>query len=189
MHHIIYLHGFLSSPLSVKAQITKNYLKKHYPSVNFHCLQLSGNIYQTRRQVDALVSTIPQDELRFIGSSMGGFLSTYALEKYGGKAVLINPAVKPHELLVEYLGMHVNPYSGERFFIHTEHLNALQDIAQCIIKQPDKYMVLLQTGDATLDYRQAREKYALSHLHIEEGGDHSFVDYEMWLPKIIDFLW
>lgn len=188
MQHIIYLHGFLSSPASVKAQITKQYLTRHYPGVNFHCLQLSGDIYQAKRQLDALVTTIPRAELRFIGSSMGGFLSTYAVERYGGKAVLVNPAVKPHELLIDYLGAHENPYSAERFFIHKGHLSALKALGQQTLKQPQNYLVLLQTGDETLDYRQATEKYAQSHLQVEAGGDHSFVGYEDWLAKIIDFL-
>ncbi len=188
MQHIIYLHGFLSSPKSAKAQITQKYLAAHYPSVNYYCPQLSGNIYKTKRQLDALIATIPASELRFIGSSMGGFLSAYAVEEFGGKAVLINPAVKPHELFLDYVGQHQNPYSGERFSIHTEQLKALQAISKVPLKQPKHYMVLLQTGDETLDYSQAAEKFRCSQMIIEEGGDHSFVGYERWLPKIIDFL-
>lgn len=188
MHHLIYLHGFLSSPLSSKALVTKAYLTKHYPATTFHCPQLSGNIDRAISQLRALVQTIPVTQLRFIGSSMGGFLATYATEVFGGRAVLINPAVTPHELLSDYLGKHINPYSNEVFYVHTEHLALLKHCVQKRLKTPQNYMVLLQTGDETLDYTQAADKYQHANLVIEDGGDHSFVNYAQWLPKIVAFL-
>ena len=188
MQHIIYLHGFLSSPSSLKAQQTQQYLRKHYPSVNLHCPQLSGNIDKTLQQVESLVKTIPPTQRCFIGSSMGGFLANYAVEKFGGRAALINPAIKPHDLLQDYLGMHTNPYSGERFHITRKHLITLHRCYQKALSDPLKYMVLLQTGDEVLDYRLAAAKYSDSHLIVEEGGDHSFIDYDKWLAKIINFL-
>ncbi|MGQ8364992.1 YqiA/YcfP family alpha/beta fold hydrolase [Glaciecola sp. 1036] len=188
MQHIIYLHGFLSSPMSEKARQTQAFFKKHYPSINLHAPRLPGNIDRAVDIIDSLVKTLPANELRFIGSSMGGFLSNYFVEKYGGKAVLVNPAVEPFRLLVDYMGKHINPYSGEVFYITPENISHLYGYYSEQVKKPDNYMVLLQTGDETLDYRTAAEKFRNSHLYIEQGGDHSFVDYHQWLPKIIAFL-
>ncbi|MCP3862167.1 MAG: esterase YqiA, partial [Aestuariibacter sp.] len=37
MSAVLYLHGFLSSPLSVKAQQTRRYLSEQYPDIEFVC--------------------------------------------------------------------------------------------------------------------------------------------------------
>ncbi|MFC4700480.1 YqiA/YcfP family alpha/beta fold hydrolase [Glaciecola siphonariae] len=189
MHvHVIYLHGFLSSPQSAKAQQTKHYASKHLPSLNLHIPQLSGNITKAIASVEALIASLPPQPLRFIGSSMGGFLSTYFVEKYGGKAVLVNPAVLPYRLLSHYQGEHINPHSKERFFIHHQSIELLKALEPSALENVGAYKVLLQTGDETLDYRLAEQKYWGSQLTVEQGGDHSFVNFEDHLPSIFDFL-
>ncbi len=47
---------------------------------------------------------------------------------------------------------------------------------------------MLQTGDETLDYRLAVEHYQGADVVVEEGGDHSFVNYDQHLPAIMAFL-
>ena len=41
-------------------------------------------------------------------------LATLCGEKYGVKAVLINPAVAPHRMIESLIGDYINPYSGDR---------------------------------------------------------------------------
>ncbi len=197
MQHLVYLHGFLSSKRSEKAQHTLSFAKKYYPSLNVHIPELSGDIFKTKRAIDSLMRTLNREQVGFIGSSMGGFLSTYCLEQYcfkttldtKAKAVLVNPAVTPVELLEHYMGKHINPYTQEVFYIHQHHLHCLSEMHQHILKRPEKYMVLLQTGDETLDYKLAEDKYSRSNLLIEQGGNHSFINYESYLPKIFQFLY
>ena len=119
---------------------------------------------------------------------MGGFLSTYLVEKYGGKAVLINPAVRPFDLLKDTLGEHLNPYTNKRFTLQERHIQQLHDLNVNSLKRASNYWVMLQTADETLDYRQAELKYADSKLTIEQGGDHSFQGYQKHLPEIFEFL-
>jgi predicted esterase YcpF (UPF0227 family) len=200
MHHLVYLHGFLSSPQSVKAQQTIAFAKRHFPSVNLHVPVLPGDINKSVRIIDNLLSTLPIQQTCFIGSSMGGFLSSYCLEKYGSgntklankgngcKAVLVNPAVEPFNLLGDYIGMHVNPYTNEVFHVTAQHIDRLKALYVSELHDPSRYKVLLQTGDETLDYTIAAKKYAACELQIEEGGDHSFVNYDAHLPSIFKFL-
>ena len=192
MHHLVYLHGFLSSPASNKAQQTVKFAKQHYPSLNIHVLQLPGNINKAVAKIDHLLATLAPDQVGFIGSSMGGFLATYALEKYAKtthcKAVLVNPAIEPFNLLEGYRGKHLNPYTNEIFYVTNEHIEKLKSINTHSLRFPKCYKVLLQTGDETLDYRLAVAKYAQSQLLVEQGGDHSFVGYQTHLPSIFRFL-
>lgn len=191
MQHILYLHGFLSSPKSVKAKATKAYFEQHHRDVTLHVPELSNYPSHVESQLLTLIDTTPallENGLRLIGSSMGGYLSTFLIEKFGGKAVLINPAVKPYELLQSFIGLHQNPYSGERFEIVESDMDVIKALEAPLLKQQSCYKVLLQTEDETLDYRLAEKKYASSHLTVEDGGDHSFVGYENHLPAIAEFL-
>lgn len=188
MQHLVYLHGFLSSPQSEKAQLTLAYAKKNLPALNVYTPQLAGDVNKAIAIVDNLLKTLPQGRIGFIGSSMGGYLSSYCVEKYGGKAVLINPAVEPFALLKNYIGNHINPYTGEQFSIHAGHLDKLKSIYVDNLKDSSVYKVLLQTHDETLDYTLAEKKYAGADLCIEHGGDHSFINYGDHLARIFAFL-
>ncbi|WP_371196191.1 YqiA/YcfP family alpha/beta fold hydrolase [Glaciecola sp. SC05] len=192
MQHVIYLHGFLSSPHSVKAQQTLAFVRRCYPALNMHVPQLSGDIVKAISMIESIVATLPERPLRFIGSSMGGFLSTYFVEKYankqGAKAVLVNPAVTPHKLLNDFIGEHINPYSQERFTITHDAIGILRSLEVQKLEHIQSYKVLLQTADETLDYRLAEAKYKGADMTIEQGGNHSFIDYDKHLPQIFEFL-
>ncbi|MGJ8678787.1 YqiA/YcfP family alpha/beta fold hydrolase [Paraglaciecola sp.] len=185
---IVYLHGFLSSPQSHKAQQTIEFVKGHYPQLTIEVPKLANYPQQAVEVIENLIAQYPNKKLRFIGSSLGGYLSTYMREKYSGKAVLINPAVRPYELLVDYLGEHVNPYTDEKFFLEQKHIAELTNVDTPQVSELSEYWVLLQAADETLDYRQAEQKYQGSKMTIEAGGDHSFQHFERFLPDIFRFL-
>ncbi|TJZ77578.1 YqiA/YcfP family alpha/beta fold hydrolase [Chitiniphilus eburneus] len=186
MVHLLYLHGFLSSPFSKKAQETAVWMAEQGFSDYFHCPDIP---MEPRAAADALLHAL--DRLKgeptcFIGSSLGGYLATWLVEEYGGRAVLVNPAAHPYELLRQYVGPQHNYYTGETHVIDASYADDLRELNR-EIAQPDRYWLLLQTGDEVLDYREALDKYAGSRHTVIEGGDHSFQDYTRWLPAIWDF--
>ncbi|GAA0361373.1 esterase YqiA [Bowmanella denitrificans] len=185
---LIYLHGFLSSPQSHKASLVADYMATHARHIRMECPQLANFPEQALAQARALASQYKDAELAFIGSSMGGFLATHLVNEFGGRAVLINPAVNPHILLSGLLGQHQNPYTQEQFTLDGQHVKQLQALAVQGIKQPDAFWVLLQQGDETLDYRWAEQLYQHGHLSIEANGSHAFDGFERYLPQIVDFL-
>jgi predicted esterase YcpF (UPF0227 family) len=185
---VIYLHGFLSSPQSLKAQQTLEFVKTHYPNLTIEIPKLANYPQQAAGIIEQVINKHPGKRLRFIGSSLGGFLSTCMLEKHPGRGVLINPAVRPFELLVDFLGEHINPYTQETFLLEPKHIDELRQLDTPRLHNQTKYWVLLQTADETLDYRQAEAKYQGHKLTIEQGGDHSFQNYQQFLPDIFRFL-
>ena len=185
---VIYLHGFLSSPQSHKATQTLEFVRANYPNLTINVPQLANYPNDAVVIIEQLVNKHKGKKLRFIGSSLGGYLSTYMVEKYSGKAVLINPAIRPFELLVDYLGENINPYTQQPFFLEKKHVEQLRHLNTPSLKPTSDYWVLLQTADETLDYRQAETKYQDYKLSIEQGGDHSFQDFQRFLPDIFRFL-
>ncbi len=195
--HILYLHGFLSSPMSAKAQQMRTYLAQHFPHVQMHSPQLSGvpseAVEQASQRFSALQNAYGEHFLGVIGSSMGGFLTTHLLENisapnYKPKGVLINPAVAPHILFPNYLGEHINPYTKQAFTLSDTDVHAIKALYMPTIQRTDQYQVWLETEDEVLDYRLAETLYADSDLRITQGGDHSFQGFSNALPNICAFL-
>jgi len=185
---VIYLHGFLSSPQSQKAVQFLEYVRAHHPDLTIEIPQLANYPNDALAIIEQLVAKHKGKKLRFIGSSLGGFLSTFMVEKYSGKAVLINPAVRPFELLVDFLGEHINPNTQQPFLLENKHIDELRQLDTPTLNSKSDYWVLLKTADETLDYRQAETKYQDYRLSIEQGGDHSFQDFQRFLPDIFSFL-
>ncbi len=185
---VLYCHGFQSSPQSAKAIQTRAWFAQHCPEVRLATPQLPVYPEQAKALLEHLLSQYQGWQLGFIGSSLGGYLATWLQQQYGGKAVVINPAVKPFELLEDYQMELVQPYTGEIFQLNGQHMEMLKSLDTPRVKQPENLWALLQTGDETLDYRQAAEKYQACRLTVEEGGDHGFQGYQRHLPQIADFL-
>lgn len=190
-HNILYVHGFNSSPLSIKAQQTKAYLAKQLPYVGFYCPQLATTPKEAIAQLEQIILSEQDCTWHLIGSSLGGYFSNYLSEKFYLKAVLVNPAVKPYELLADYIGEQKNSYTGEVFYVSKEHMEQLKVLEQAKpsidSEQKNNYLVMVQTGDEVLDYQQAVDKYQHCRLIVQQGGDHSFVGYEKNLAAIVDF--
>jgi predicted esterase YcpF (UPF0227 family) len=122
-----------------------------------------------------------------VGSSLGGYYATHLAERHGLKAVLINPAVNPHQLFDGFLGTQQNLYTGESWELTHDHVVALAELEVPAPQDPQRIQVWLQTGDETLDYRRAQAFYRACALRIEAGGDHSFQGFAARLPALLSF--
>jgi predicted esterase YcpF (UPF0227 family) len=184
---LVYLHGFMSSPNSVKAKETAFYIAKRAMVVEYLVPTLSDHPKQAYQQLSELIQANPRRTIGLIGSSMGGFFASALSAQFGCRAALINPAVAPYHLLQKYSGEQTNPYTNNHFTLTANDMEFLQDLeVEC--PQSDNIMLLVQTGDETLNYKAAVAKYAGSSQVVEEGGDHRFQDYNKHLPSIMKFL-
>lgn len=180
---LLYLHGFNSSPESVKARMLADYLSRQPAAPAFACPALP---YAPDRAAELIAAAIEErgGDVRLIGSSLGGYYATWAAERFGLRAALINPAVKPYRLLEDYLGPQQNLYTGERYVLTREHMAALAALEPARIA-PTRYWLMVETGDETLDYREAVAYYAGARHSVIEGGDHGFQSWERYLPELL----
>jgi pimeloyl-ACP methyl ester carboxylesterase len=99
--HVVYLHGFASSPASSKAQRFEKELASHgigfsCPDLNqpaFETLTVTRMLADTRRALDAA----PGRPVAVIGSSLGAFVAVHAAEAPWGRdidrLILLAPAL------------------------------------------------------------------------------------------------
>ncbi len=121
-----------------------------------------------------------------LGSSLGGFYATWLAEKHGLKAVLINPAIDPHVGLRDYLGPQQNLHTGEPYELTEAHLREWEELYVPRIT-PERYLLIVETGDEVLDYRRAVERYAGAEQLVVPGGDHSLQSFPRHLARIVEF--
>lgn len=179
---ILYLHGFNSSPQSHKARLLGQYMADRGLASRYACPALPPLASDAVREIEARL----QPQACFVGSSLGGFYATYLAEKHGMKAVLINPAIDPHAGLRAYLGAQRNLHTGEPYELTEAHLAEWQKLYLPSIT-PRRYLLLVETGDEVLDYREAVKRYAGAEQVVVQGGDHSLQSFPQHLDRILEF--
>ena len=182
---ILYLHGFCSSPESWKARQLGHALRERGLRSRFFCPFLSHVPDEAVAQAEAIIAR-EKGPLALVGSSLGGFYATYLAEKHDLRAVLVNPAVIAPISLEKYLGTQTNLYTHEEFEFTLAHVEQLRALERSRIT-PERYLLLAETGDEVLDYRQAVARYAGCRQMVFDGGDHSFTHFADCLPQLIDF--
>ena len=185
---LVYLHGFRSSPASVKATALRAAVDAlptdARPTLHIPDLQRGPAI--AIAQVARLVQDAPCP-VTVVGSSLGGFYATHIAERFDVRAVIINPAVRPYLDLQPYLGIQTNLYTGEEFEVTVAHFGELRDLAVARITRPLRYWLMVETGDEVLDYREAVAFYAGACQYVRGGGDHAFQDYVRQIPAVLRF--
>lgn len=183
---LIYLHGFNSSPGSHKAQVLKRFMEARGLADRYCCPALPHLPGNAEEVIDAAIARHPRGEVTLIGSSLGGFYATCFAERHGLRAVLINPAVYPHLGLRAFLGIQRNLHTGEEYELTEEHLRQMARLHQPCIS-PQRYLLLVETLDEVLDYREAVRKYRGAEQIVVEGGDHSLQGFAQHIPRILEF--
>lgn len=182
---LLYLHGFCSSPASWKARLLGERLAASGRGSRFVCPSLPPVPFAAIAEVEALL-TRADGPITLVGSSLGGYYATYLAEKHALRAVLINPAVMAPTLLGGLVGRQTNFHTGEAFEFTLEHVEQLRALQAPEIT-PERYLLLVETGDEVLDYRHAVARYAGSRSVVVEGGDHSCTRFPEFIPQIIEF--
>lgn len=113
----------------------------------------------------------------FMGSSMGGFASEYLAMKTACKAIMINPAITPSELLPQFIGVTENYETGQPYSWvqnHCEQYKAFEkELENC--SSSVNRTILLDMADELLDSAKTQLKYQeYANVVCYEGGSHSF---------------
>jgi hypothetical protein len=183
---LVYLHGFNSSPASHKARVMKKTMEDRGQGHLYACPALPDTPRDAIRTIESAIAGRDPGAVTFLGSSLGGFYATYLAEKLGCRAVLINPAIAPHIGLETYLGTQKNLHTGEPYELRHGHLEGWRTLVVERI-DPEKYLLLLETGDEVLDWRDAARKYEGARTVLRDGGDHSLQSFPEHIGRILAF--
>ena len=183
----LYLHGFNGSPASVKAHQLRERLRRLGQEASFECPPLSTWPDEAIATADALVARAGADRTVLVGSSLGGFYATWLAERHGCAAVLLNPALEPHTGLEAYLGPQRNLYTHEPWELTRAHLAQMAGLAVAAPTHPERYLLMVTTGDELLDWRAAAARFQGARQVVVQGSDHGFADFHEHLDTVMDF--
>ena len=184
---ILYLHGFRSSPKSMKARVISERMAELGLSDQLVCPQLPASPKLAMELARSLIEGVPAQELSIVGSSLGGYYATWLAERIGCRAVLLNPAIVPLRDLDKHVGVTTQFHSDEPFEFKRDYIDELRALAVDPITRPERYFLIAATGDEVLDYRDMVKHYAGARQHVIDGSDHGISEFPEYLDAVLAF--
>jgi uncharacterized protein len=189
LRHLLYLHGFRSSPRSTKAQKVATWVAAQRPDLDWWCPQLPASPAAAMADVLAGIAEWASHEMAVIGSSLGGFYATAVAERRGCRAVVLNPAIDPARDLAAAIGSTTAWHSAEPFVFRAEYLAELRSIAPPTrLTALDRYFAVIAKGDEVLSWREMSARYAGCRQRVLDGSDHALSDFDRELPEVLAFV-
>ena len=193
--HLLYLHGFRSSPQSTKARMTAAWVQAQRPDLTWCCPQLPASPRAAMALVMDLIdghhtahTPWPDGQYAVIGSSLGGFYATAVAQRTGCRAVLLNPAINPARDLVKYIGELDAWHSDERLHFDAAFIDELHDLTPMLLTDLARYFAVIAKGDEVLDWQEMTARYAGCAIKLLADSNHALTDYAEHLPAVADFL-
>jgi len=187
--HVLYLHGFRSSPQSVKARQMAAIMGAQFAHIKWWCPQLPPSPLGACDLIQSGTADWPANRMAVIGSSLGGFYATWLAAQRGCKAVLLNPAIDPARDLAKYIGEQTAWHDpAERFFFDAEFVGELSALEVGPLPHPERVWALIAKGDEVLDWREMTARYPGAQQVLLEEGDHALSNFEAYLPQVLEFL-
>ena len=187
--HLLYLHGFRSSPQSAKAQIMAQRVQTLHPGVTWWCPQLPASPAQAVALLLQGMAAWPRGHMAVMGSSLGGFYAAWLSAHLSIPAVLINPAVHPSRDLARYIGEHpVWQDPAQSIFFEPAHVQELVQLESQPPPTMPSTLALIAKGDEVLDWREMLARHQAGQVCLIEGSDHALSDFEDHLLQILEFL-
>ena len=191
MTKILYLHGFLSSPLSTKVMQLR-----HGAGDAFEVI--APDLNMTPGEVDALLDKLVRDHqatsseaLVVGGSSLGGFFAARLATKFGLRCVLLNPCFNPWVFVKAHTGVQTIFGTDRTLDVRPTFVDDLQKLAENVSPldvNPQRTLAVFGTADEVLDWKAGAQAYAACRQVILPGEDHRISQFEALIPRLLDFI-
>lgn len=194
--HLLYLHGFRSSPQSAKAQKVAARVRNAHPNVVWWSPQLPPSPAEALQTLQEGTADWPAETTTVIGSSLGGFYARgFCLQK-DCRAALLNPAVYPARDLARYIGEQTTWHDPEeRFFFQPEFVdeliqqqNAIQRWSTQRPATAERLFAIVAKGDEVLDWQEMLAFCQGGTVRLLPEGDHAISDFDHHMDALFQFL-
>jgi predicted esterase YcpF (UPF0227 family) len=187
--HVLYLHGFRSSPDSTKSRMLAQRIARDHSAVTWWCPQLPMSPRQAMDMVHAGISDWPRESMAVLGSSLGGFYATWLAEQGAARVVLLNPAIHAARDLASQVGEHAAWHDpAQRLVFEPGFVDELRALACGGPTLPQRYYLLAAKGDEVLDWREMTARYPGVQLQLLEESDHGLSDFAEHIDGVLRFL-
>ncbi len=187
--HLLYLHGFRSSPQSFKAQRMARAVAALPAQPHWWCPQLPPSPQQAMALIQQGIADWPRERMAVVGSSLGGFYAHVLARQIACPVVLLNPAVYPARDLAGYIGEHPAWHDpGQRIHFDAGFIDELRALEAIPASTQPPTLAVIAKGDEVLDWREMLAAYGHDRVRLIEGSDHAISDFDLYMPEILQFL-
>jgi predicted esterase YcpF (UPF0227 family) len=187
--HLLYLHGFRSSPQSMKAQKMAQWVHQLHPTVHWWCPQLPPSPQAAIDLVMQGTAHWPLRQTAVVGSSLGGFYAQCFAATTGCPALLLNPAVEPARDLAHHVGFQQAWHDpAQSFFFQPEYVQELSVLQKTMQKPTASIFAIVAKGDEVLSWREMTDHLPHAQIKLLAGSDHALSDFDDHQQDILDFL-
>jgi uncharacterized protein len=194
--HLLYLHGFRSSPQSMKARKVAARVREQHPGVTWWCPQLPPSPSEAMALLQQGLADWPRAGTAVIGSSLGGFYARWLALRLRCRAVLLNPAVFPARDLARYIG-ELTAWHDPNEIIHfqPDYVAALRTM-ECDIERlksdhpatPRSQFAIVAKGDEVLDWQEMTAFCAGGTVRLLPASNHAISDFDEHIDAVFGFL-
>lgn len=177
----IYIHGFNSAFDSSSEKVRHLSRMGNVRGIDYDSCESCLKIFKK------LASEISiQDEIIFVGTSLGGFWAAEMGRRFSAPSVVINPSVEPRVSLRKYIGAQfTNHVTGES---KTLSQGSVLSYEKRLDEQMEQYtflpLVLLDMGDEVIDSHTTQKLLEDFPMTCFKGGSHRFDHMEAALDEI-----
>ncbi|MEY4429925.1 MAG: hypothetical protein RLZZ182_2614 [Pseudomonadota bacterium] len=190
--HLLYLHGFRSSPESTKARRMARHVAERAAQgrpITWACPQLPPSPREAWALMQEVVAGWPVDTMAVVGSSLGGFYATALARHLGCRAAFINPAVAPARDLARHIGEQTSFHNpADRFFFQPAFIDEFKALDPYPVQAPPHWWLLVAQGDEVLNWQEMVAAYPGCARKVLPGSDHAVSDFECHLPDLVQAL-
>ena len=105
-------------------------------------------------------------------SRVGGFYAAWLAGRTGIRAVLLNPAVEPWDIVKLYNGEYKS-FTGDKIVrVTPDYADQLRALDAKSFADPARVLMVLCTGDEVLDWRRAAKRFSDVQSIVIDGSDH-----------------
>ncbi|MCF6765194.1 hypothetical protein L3V82_05375 [Thiotrichales bacterium 19S3-7] len=187
-NYFLYLHGYQSSPTTLRALKLQLWLREHYPDSRIDAPRLADrNALEAFGTINALLDDIVSKRKVIIGASLGGLMA-HLLKQLRDDitdVILINPALHFDAVLAN-MGLAVG--SEKEGEVSQEDINIIRSFMPKEILNQEDYLLLLQQDDEVCPYLWSVDLLPNSHIDIQNGQGHPYKEIEKAFDAMSKFL-
>ncbi len=169
---IIYIHGFNSLGGGEKFQK----LKQLFPDIEMYSPSYdSADFDSIEKLMDGIT---PNDNLLFIGNSLGGYVAMYLAHKYNARCILLNPTTNPIKSLIPFIGKNINFVSNAAYDFTNENLNKLKKYNIQNLDALPVHVYVTLDDDLINPHETIAYFKGIKKVNVLEKGGHRFSNIE-----------
>lgn len=127
------------------------------------------------------------DDIHFIGTSLGALWANILATQYDTTATMINPCVDPYTSLRSHIGLSKNDWTNSVITLTENWVDSYAELQS--FDNDVKRLLLFDEGDEVFDYNETIDTIGnCGNIVIYEGGSHRFEHLMESIPIIRNFI-